>query len=520
LITGFSACQDKQFKDLLKGHIYSNFSTFDILIIYNWMSIFSVLKKYPATFWVANIMELFERWAWYGFYIIFALYLTNSTDEGALGFSQTQKGLIMGIGTAFLYLLPILTGALSDRIGYRKTLFIAYAIYSTVFLLIPLFKSFTSVFVIYLILAIGGALFKPIIAATVTKTTDEESSSIGFGIFYMMVNIGAFIGPFVTGFVRKFSWDYVFYSSAAVIAVNFILVAFFFKDPIKKDVSENLKYTLKQQINFIFGNIWQALSDWRFSLFLLIISGFWTMFNQFYMSLPVFIDQWVNTSMIYDFLIHFWPWLAHQLGTAEGTIPAEYIMNVDAGSIILFQIVISYIVMRYKPLHAMIAGILIASVGLGLSLATQNGLFIIAALMIFSIGEMSSSPKITEYIGRIAPSDKTALYIGCSYIPVAIGYIFAGIVSGNVYQNLSDKITLAQKEIAARGIDLPAIGEQFTKNEYFRRVATKMNMNTDQLTQFLWDKYHPSSFWLVVLGIGVTASALLFFYDLFIIKKR
>ena len=66
-------------------------------------------------------MELFERWAWYGFYIIFALYLTNSTDEGALGFSQTQKGLIMGIGTAFLYLLPIITGALSDRIGYRKT---------------------------------------------------------------------------------------------------------------------------------------------------------------------------------------------------------------------------------------------------------------------------------------------------------------------------------------------------------------------------------------------------------------
>jgi POT family proton-dependent oligopeptide transporter len=485
------------------------------------MSLITVLKKYPANFWVANAMELFERWAWYGFYIVFALYLTNSTDTGALGFSQTQKGMIMGIGTAFLYLLPILTGALSDRIGYRKTLFIAYTIYTIVFLLIPIFKSYASVFVIYLVLAVGSALFKPIISATVAKTTDKETSSIGFGIFYMMVNIGAFIGPFVTGFVRKFSWDYVFYSSAAVIAMNFILLAFFYKEPVQKSAANERKFTFAQQINVIFGNIGKALSDWRFSIFLLIISIFWTMFYQFYMSLPVFIDQWVNTSIVFDALIRFWPWLAHQLGTTQGTIPAEYLMNVDAGAIILLQIVISYIAMRYKPLSAMIVGILIASIGLGLSMATQNGLFIVVALLIFSVGEMSSSPKITEYIGRIAPSDKTALYMGCSFIPVAVGSFLAGIVSGNVYQNISDKIVLTQKEIASRGINLPAInGETFTKNDYFSSAATKMNMNTDQLTQFLWDKYHPSSFWLVVVGIGATASALLFLYDQFIIKKR
>ena len=484
------------------------------------MSLIHVFKKFPRTFWIANIMELFERWAWYGFYIIFALYLTNSTDEGALGFSQTQKGMIMGIGTAFLYLLPILTGALSDRIGYRKTLFLAYSIYTIVFLLIPIFKSYAAVFTIYLLLAIGAALFKPIISATVAKTTDEETSSIGFGIFYMMVNIGAFIGPFVTGFVRKYSWDYVFYSSAAVIAFNFILVAFFFKEPIKKDENSNGKPSIKKQLGLIFQSIFKALSDWRFALFLLIISGFWTMYYQFYMSLPVFIDQWVDTKIVFDFLQNYWPWLAHQLGSAEGTVPAEYIMNVDAGYIILFQIVISSIAMRYKPLHAMMAGILIASVGLGLSLATQNGLYIIIALFIFSIGEMSSSPKITEYIGRIAPMDKTALYMGCSFIPVALGNIFAGIVSGNIFQNLSDKITLTKKELIYRGIDIQSIGEHFTKNEYFNQAALKMKMDNNQLTQYLWDKYNPSSFWLVVLGIGIFASASLLLYDQFIVRKK
>lgn len=484
------------------------------------MSLIHVFKKFPRTFWIANIMELFERWAWYGFYIIFALYLTNSTDEGALGFSQTQKGMIMGIGTAFLYLLPILTGALSDRIGYRKTLFLAYSIYTIVFLLIPIFKTYAAVFTIYLLLAIGAALFKPIISATVAKTTDEETSSIGFGIFYMMVNIGAFIGPFVTGFVRKYSWDYVFYSSAAVIAFNFILVAFFFKEPIKKEKNTNGQPSIKKQLGLIFQSIFKALSDWRFALFLLIISGFWTMYYQFYMSLPVFIDQWVDTKVVFDFLMKYWPWLAHQLGSVEGTVPAEYIMNVDAGYIILFQIIISSIAMRYKPLHAMMVGILIASFGLGLSLATQNGLYIIIALFIFSIGEMSSSPKITEYIGRIAPIDKTALYMGCSFIPVALGNIFAGIVSGNIFQSLSDKITLTKKELIYRGIDVQSIGEHFTKNEYFNQAALKMKMDNNQLTQYLWDKYNPSSFWLVVLGIGIFASASLFLYDQFIVRKR
>ena len=484
------------------------------------MSKIALLKKYPVTFWVANLMELFERWAWYGFYILFALYLTNSTDEGALGFSQTQKGLIMGIGTAFLYLLPIVTGALSDRIGYRKTLFLAYTIYTIVFLAMPMFKSYAAVFTSYLMLAIGSALFKPIISATIAKTTDDETASIGFGLFYMMVNIGAFIGPFVTGFVRKYSWDYVFYSSAAVIAVNFILVTFFYKEPVQKTSVTKTNNSFSKHIRIFFKNILEALSDWRFTLFLFIISGFWTMYYQFYMSLPVFIDQWVDTKGVFAFVKSISPWMAQKLGTAAGTIPAEYIMNVDAGYIILFQIVVSSIVMRFKPLRAMFTGIIIASIGMGLSLATQNGLFIIAALFIFSVGEMSTSPKITEYIGRIAPSDKTALYMGCSFMPVALGNIFAGIVSGKIFQSLSDKITLTRQELLARNINVQEIGSHFTKNEYFNLAATKMNMTGNQLTQFLWDKYNPSSFWLFVLGIGLFAAALLFLYDQFIIRKR
>lgn len=481
------------------------------------MNLTTVIRKFPSTFWYANAMELFERWAWYGFYMLFALYLTGSTDEGGLGFSQTQKGLMMGIGTAILYFLPIITGAIADRIGYRKTLFIAYTIYTVAFLMMPIFHSYAAVFIFYLFLAIGAALFKPIISATVAKTTNKETSSIGFGIFYMMVNIGAFIGPFVTSFFRKYSWDYVFYASATVIAFNFVLLILFFKEPNKEKGGE-LSLSLAGELQRMFRNIVEALLDWRFVLFLLIIAGFWTMYFQLFLSLPVFIEQWGDTHAVYNLISSVSPWLAAKLGTPEGTIPAELMVNIDAGFIILFQIIVSSVAMRFQPLKVMTTGILIASIAMGLCFSTQNGLLLILFLMLFSFGEMSSSPKITEYIGRIAPPNKTAIYMGYSFIPVAIGVFFAGIVSGNVYQAMSDKISLAKLEMAAHNFQLPAIGSTFSQNDYLYAAARKMGMNNETFTQLLWDKYHPSSIWMVITGIGIAAMFSLFLYDRFVRK--
>ena len=122
------------------------------------MAFVSVLKKYNRSFWIANTIELFERWAWYGFFMLFANYLTGSADMGGLEFSQEQKGLIMGIGTGILYFLPVITGAIADKYGYRKVLFIAFMVYTSAFILLPHFDTFVGVFVMYLYLALGAAL--------------------------------------------------------------------------------------------------------------------------------------------------------------------------------------------------------------------------------------------------------------------------------------------------------------------------------------------------------------------------
>ncbi|MFW5706171.1 MAG: MFS transporter, partial [Bacteroidota bacterium] len=191
----------------------------------------NAFKKYPSAFWTANTMELFERWAWYGMFMLLALYLTGSKDTGALGFTQEQKGYLMGPVVAILYFLPLITGAIADRYGYKRVLIISYLILSVGYFLMGMFKSYASMYVVFLFVAVGAALFKPIISAIIAKTTDDETSSIGFGIFYMMVNIGAFIGPVVASKMRGFDWQYVFITSSVIILVNLIIVLFVFKEP-------------------------------------------------------------------------------------------------------------------------------------------------------------------------------------------------------------------------------------------------------------------------------------------------
>jgi dipeptide/tripeptide permease len=459
---------------------------------------FKILKKYPQTFWVANTMELFERWAWYGLFMVFALYLTGSTESGALGFSQAQKGYMMGSVVGFLYLLPVVTGAIADRVGYKKVLIIAYTILAIAYFLLGQVTSYPAVFASYLLLATGAALFKPVISACIAKTTDDETSSLGFGIFYMIVNIGAFVGPVVASLARQHDWHYVFYISSAVILLNIVLAILFFKEPARTESQTSFG----QEVKKILGNIYTALKDFKFLIFLLIIVGFWTMYNQLFYTLPVFIDQWMDTSVVYDNIYKIWPWFAEQVGTADKTIAAEMLTNIDAMYIILFQIIVSYFVMKLKPIHSIISGFLVSTIGLSLTFMTNDPMFLFLSILIFGVGEMAGSPKITEYIGKIAPEGKTALYMGCSYIPMAGGNFFAGILSGDVYQKYSDKIYLLQQEVAARKLTIPEISDNFTQTDYVNKACELMNMNNHELTNYLWTTYQPYNIWIIFAAIG------------------
>ncbi len=473
-------------------------------------------KKFPRTFWVANTMELFERWAWYGLFMVLAIYLTASKDTGALGFTQVQKGYLMGTVVAVLYFLPVITGAIADKYGYKKVLIIAYIILSSGYLMMGLFKTYTSMWFVFLYLAVGAGLFKPVISATIAKTTNDKTASIGFGIFYMIVNIGAFIGPIFASKLREVDWFFVFVMSSVVIGINMILVIFFFKEPERKPNTE----ALGKSMVTIFKNIFSALKDIKLLLFLIIIIGFWTMYNQLFYTLPVFIEQWIDTSVIYNAIANISPALASAIGNDNGTISPEMLVNIDALYIVIFQITVSTIVMKYKPLNTMISGFLISAIGIGLWFVTRNPFYLFLTIFIFGIGEMVSSPKILEYIGRIAPKDKVALYMGCYFLPMAGGNFFAGIISGDVYGRMSDKISLLRTEVEARGLNIPEISDNFTQNDFVNTAATKLNMSIPELSNHLWNTYHPYDFWMVVTGIGMGTVVLLWLYDRFVLIDK
>lgn len=463
----------------------------------------NTVKSLPKTFWAANTLELFERWAYYGLFNLLAIYLTNSTESGALGFTQVEKGMIMGIVNAILYFLPIITGSIADKFGYKRVLVVAFVILSSGYYVMGLVTSFAAVFLAFLYVAVGAALFKPIISATIAKTTNESNASIGFGIFYMMINIGGLIGPFTASYLREISWNYMFLMSAGAILLNLIIVILFFKEPKREIKSESLGKSLEA----VFTNIFAVLKDFKFVVFLGIIVGAWTVYWQYFYSLPVFIEQWVDTAPMYNALYSFWPGLANAIGTSDGQILTEKIIAMDAFFIVAFQVIVSSIIIRIKPLPSMIVGILINALGLFLMAITRNPFFVLSSIFIFSIGEMTFSPKILEYIGRIAPDDKAALYMGTQFMPIALGNFIGGFISGGVYENLADKFHMIKKM-------LPQLNIEKISNEELIESATKI-LNTDQagLTDLLWNTYHPYMFGGVLMGIGMITVVLLYLYN-------
>ena len=317
----------------------------------------SIFRSFPGSFWAANTMEIFERMGWYGFYAVSSLYLTGSTSEGGLGFSSEDRGIIQGVVTFFLYLFPAVFGALADRYGFKKMFLASFIVISPFYVLLSFPTTFWGFFMIYFFVAIGHGMFKPVVTATIVKTTDERTGTMGFGIFYMMVNVGGFLGPIIAGVVRGWSWDYVFYASAIWIALNFFVCLFLYKEPKEKEETRKeikpLGQVLKGMVAVIgnfrffilicglmvalvmgskwwsfkevalfsggwlaFNFIWDAVArmgkdasrNWllkpmkvgetRFLLFLLLMAGFWVSFNQIFITLPEYIRDYANTSDI------------------------------------------------------------------------------------------------------------------------------------------------------------------------------------------------------------------------------
>ncbi len=447
-----------------------------------------VLSQFPRSFWAANTMEIFERMGWYGFYAVSTLYLTGSVEDGGLGFSSADRGVIQGLATFFLYLFPAVFGALADRYGYKTMFLASAAVMAPAYLLLSLPTGFWPFLGAYFLVAVGHGMFKPVVISTVAKSTNEENGSMGFGIFYMMVNVGGFIGPIVAGVVRGWNWDLVFYASAGWIIMVSIVCLLLYREPprdVEAESQRSLAEVFRGMVELV-GNLrffilisgllivlvmgvlfravkssrgarpWysqpMAIGEGRYLLFLLLMAGFWVSFNQIFMTLPEYIRDYVDTS---DLITSFSPIAAWFTGIAgslgfdttnwsravleHGQIKPEHLINLNAFGIICFQVLISFFLRKISPLASIIAGVCVTIASFGLYLVGMSGWVVVVAILVFSVGEMMASPRSKEYAGRIAPPEKVGMYMGYFYWCVALGNLFGGLLSGLAYQHFGPK---------------------------------------------------------------------------------
>jgi POT family proton-dependent oligopeptide transporter len=381
-----------------------------------------------------------------------------------------------------------------DRFGFKKSLMTCFAIFSLGYLLIglaglPAGQPLVALVgprvwmvIALLVTAVGGSLIKPSVVGTVARTTNEQTKSLGYSIYYMLVNIGGAVGPFLAVPVREnlgIAW--VLVMSSATTFVLLVGTALFFKEPVRSADAPPARSMRK-----VLADMLLVFTNARFMAFLLIFSGFWAMFWQVFYSLPFYVKD----------VLHFPRF--------------EIIETVDAWTIILITVAATALAKRLRPMLAMTLGFAIASaswflmvftppawaqvlaapvvfvMNLVLRLLALTGLPVgpidltpsIApaafALIVFAIGEAIQAPRYYEYVADLAPKDQVGTYMGFAFLPIAIGTFVAGGLAG----------TLVAHFIHGPG------------------------------------SAHPERMWLVVGSLGVASTLLMLAYDRFFAPRR
>jgi len=482
------------------------------------------LKSFTRSFWCSNGIELMERWAYYGVRGGLAVYMVAALATGGLGFTHIEKANIFFWWAAFQSLLPTFTGGYADRYGYKKTVAVAVGLAVLGYLNMAIQTSYWPFFFACMMVATGTALFKPGIQGILANSTNPQNATLGWSFFYMVVNIGGFTGPLIAGYLRLMSWKYVFITSAIIHSLNFIIL-FMFKEPdggvIRQKVKKGFIENVTEFFTILVSSIRNLLEP-RLIMFLVVFSGFWLMFMQLFDLLPNFITDWVDTSSIALFFGNLFnkpEWIA--FGQSNSQLPAEWLINLDAGAIIFLMLPIGWTFGRLKPVSAMVLGIVIATAGLIVSGQTMSAWFCLLGILVFAIGEMIASPRKSEYLAMLAPPGKKGLYMGYVNFPQGIGWMVGSKIAGPIYQYNGDKLTLA-KDYLVNKLHIPGdVVSAIPPEKVMDTLTTQLHLaSTRETTRFLFETYHPEKIWYIFGAIGLASMVGMLIYNIIVEKKR
>jgi hypothetical protein len=236
-----------------------------------------------------------------------------------------------------------------------------------------------------------------------------------------------------------------------------IPTVFVYRDPPRPASTKTLKEVL--------GSAAMVLGDARFMLMIFVYSGFWILYFQNFGSVLWFLRDFVNTAPI-------------DAAFASIGIPlkfdAEHVTVVNAGTIILLQVVVSRIVKNTPPLPTMVSGIVMGALGFVCLAFAANIWIFVLGIAVFSVGEMTAHPKYYSFIGLVAPSDKKAVYMGYAFLYGVIGSLIGSNLGGVMYEAMLK----------------PLVGQTGIESSL-------------------------RNFWLIFAGLGVLATAGLMLYNRF-----
>jgi len=488
------------------------------------------LKSFGSIYWIANWMELVERFAYYGVRVVLPVFMVETFDKGGPEFDHIQKGTIYAIWALVQSFVPIFSGVFADRYGYKINIalstiikiigyiFMGYCIvFAEALCGMPLSearpqgldKTYEIFFLGAMFLAFGTAIFKPGVQGLISNQMPKDSASLGWGLFYQCVNIGGFIGPLIAGYLRILDWKYIFLVCAAGIALNFIPL-FFFSEPAEEKEDEPEEGVMSLLKNALYG-----LLEPRLFFFTMTFAGFWLMFYQLFDILPNFIEDWIDSRGAANFLIGIFGNVPTVNG---GNLTQAWMINFNALLISIFAFAVGYLTGLVRSLTAIIIGIAISAVGIyGLGMS-MSGWWILGMIAIFSLGEMFASPTKMRYLAAIAPPGKDGQYMGYANMTVGIGWSIGSIIAGELYQTGGDKVVLARRYMVEKLNMGSAKVEALAKADVMPLFEKTAQVDAWGARSLLWETYEPYSMWLIFMLIGLGSMLALVAYNVVVTK--
>jgi proton-dependent oligopeptide transporter, POT family len=372
---------------------------------------------FERPFWVANITELFERLSYYAAFASLARYLHE-----ALRFPVEQASSLTGLFGGLVWFLAAFGGTVADRLGFRRALSLAYLILScSYFLLGSLGASWLGpvrdhmplvalVTIVLMLPALGIALVKPAVVGTTARASNENVRSIGYSIYYTLVNIGGAAGPYVASWVhQRMRVENVFRVAALSVFLMFFAVLLFFREPRASGEAKTASFGVALR------NFGTVIANPRFMLFLLIFSGYWIVYWQEFIILPLYVHDYINPQTDTELMLITGPLI-----------------------VIAFTMLVSILTRKIAAFRAIILGTLISALAWLVLIVSRSVAAAYITLIIVAVGEITQSPRYYEYISRLAPPGQQGTYMGFAFLPIGIGSLLAGVFGGRLIHHFGE----------------------------------------------------------------------------------